>query len=164
MAKKLSTLEMEIALMSFLKIRQNLIVPNVHWGLQLHECDILLLTKTGYAMEVEIKVSKHDLKNDKKKWHRKVMHEKNHMHRKIARFFYAVPEELKEEALKEIPDAAGLYTVKRGPFGRYIVREVKKCKRNSYAKKWSEKDRYNLARLGALRILNLKKKVHKLSN
>ena len=48
--------------MNFFNYRANLIVPNISWGLGLHECDLLVLTSSGYATEIEIKVSKADLK------------------------------------------------------------------------------------------------------
>lgn len=63
----MTTLEMEIALMRELNIRKNIIVPNVSFGMYfkgygaLHECDLLCLSKSGYATEIEIKIIKSDL-------------------------------------------------------------------------------------------------------
>lgn len=53
----MTTLEMEIALMEYFGVRQNLVVPNAWWGLQglNHECDLVRLSKNGYATEIEIK-------------------------------------------------------------------------------------------------------------
>lgn len=66
----MKTIELEIAIMEYFGIRQNLIVPNVSWGMNgLHECDVLILSKAGYATEVEIKISKPDLLKDRDKKH-----------------------------------------------------------------------------------------------
>ena len=72
MKDKITTLEMEIAVMRWLGIRQNLVVPNVSWGLLNYEADVVSLTPSGYATEVEIKVSKADLLADFKKGHSQI--------------------------------------------------------------------------------------------
>ena len=61
--------EMECAVARYMDFRTNLVVPNVSWGFEVHECDLLIVTKTGYAYEVEIKRSKADLKKDIEKKH-----------------------------------------------------------------------------------------------
>lgn len=46
----IDTLDMEVAVMEHFGVRQNLIVPNVWWGMGLnHECDMLVLTKSNCA-------------------------------------------------------------------------------------------------------------------
>ena len=76
----MKTIDIEIAVMKWIGIRRNLVIPNVSWGISmkhpttykwmgLHECDILSLTKSNYAMEVEIKTTKSDLLKDKEKTH-----------------------------------------------------------------------------------------------
>jgi hypothetical protein len=140
---------MEIALMQFLNIRRNLIVPNVSWGVaNLHECDLLVLSKNNYATEIEIKISKSDLLADNKKRHK-------HRHNHIARFFFATPYFLKEVALKSIPSRAGLYIVHQNKY----VELIRNCKRNPNAVKWSNAERLKLAHLGTMRILGLKQKL-----
>ncbi|MCB0445901.1 MAG: MmcB family DNA repair protein [Gelidibacter sp.] len=147
------TLEMEVAIMQYFGVRQNCIVPNVSWGLGIHECDLLVLSKNNYATEVEIKISKSDLLKDKEKIHR-------HHSPKIARLFFAVPEKLKEVAEKHIPDRAGLLVVhKNKNTGRYVVFQHKCPKRNSKADKWSESEKINLQRLGVMRIFTMKKQL-----
>ena len=153
----MKTIDIEIAVMEYIGIRQHLIVPNVSWGLGLHECDILSLSKTGYATEIEIKVSKHDLLKDNEKRH-------GHHNNKIAEFYFAVPESLKLIALANIPERAGLFVAKKDLDGTIYVKVIKSCLRNKDAVKWNEIDRYKLARLGTLRILGLKQKIRKLQN
>ena len=134
--------------MEYFGIRQKLIVPNISWGMNgLHECDILVLSRAGYATEIEIKISKADLLKDKEKRH-------GHNSNDIANFYFCVPEKLKDVALKNIPYRAGLMIASKN--GAWVI---KYCQRNKGAKKWDEQDRYQLARLGTMRILGLKKKL-----
>jgi hypothetical protein len=175
---QMTTLEMEIAVIKGFNPRQNLIVPNISWGLHdqryksLHECDVLVLSNSNYATEVEIKISKSDLLNDLKKRHK-------HKHNLIRRFYYAVPEKLEQTALENIPNGAGLLVVydklftgytwhKEGGRSEYTkyytqLKTVKECSINKDAIKWTDEQSLQLARLGTMRILGLKQKIQKLS-
>ena len=161
----MTTLQMEIALMSWLDIREHIVVPNVSWGLchDLHECDIISLTHSGYATEVEIKISKEDLLADKAKAH-------DHKHKLIKYLYYAVPDEMKNFALENIPENTGLLVVRDytpGKSHRYLkhhVRVVKNPGINNNVVKWSPKRTNKLARLGTMRILGLKHKLEKKEN
>jgi len=149
----MKTLDLEIAVMGCFNIRVNTVVPNVSWGLNIHECDILSLTKTGYATEIEIKVSKADLLKDFKKPH-------NHISNKIKYFYYAVPKKLQEIALETIPERAGLLVCeKRGDELRLNC--IRSAIQNKQARQWTNTERQKLQRLGAMRILGLKKKLAK---
>jgi hypothetical protein len=174
----MNTLDIEIAIIKAYHPRQNLIIPNVSWGIwdiyykPLHECDVLILSNSGYATEIEIKVSKADLLKDASKRHK-------HSHNLIRRLYFAVPEKLKEIALTAIPENAGLIVVSLREVTNYhwhygggktayndiitTVNTIKECKINSQAQKWDDKQRYQLARLGAMRILALKQKIQKKS-
>jgi hypothetical protein len=175
----MKTLDVEIAIINYFNPRQNIIVPNVSWGIfnstykALHECDVLILRKSGYAVEVEIKVSKSDLLADLKKGHA-------HYHNLIREFYYAVPKELKEIALGSIPENAGLITISREMVTHYkwdefigrqafdveedVVRTIRNSKIRTDAEKWSDEKRYQLTRLGTMRILGLKKKIKELQS
>ena len=51
--------DIEIAIANHLNTNQNLIVPNISYGLGFHyELDLLVVTKSNYADEIEIKISK----------------------------------------------------------------------------------------------------------
>ena len=145
--KKLTTSHVEIYLMYYFNIRRNLIVPNVSWGLFNHECDLLVLRKSNWATEIEIKISKQDLLADKKKKHK-------HYSNKIRYLYFAVPDYLVEFALNYIPDRAGLFSV-----SSRSVKEVKKPVINKNAVRFSIKDRLQLSRLGTMRIYGLKRKL-----
>ena len=92
LSKSLTTTDMELALTtmpnrrtkSYIDIRRELVVPNVHWGADVHECDLFLLSKSGYAIEIEIKISKADLIQDSKKKH-------GHVNYKIKQLYFAIP-------------------------------------------------------------------------
>ena len=161
MRKTMTTLEIEVALMEYFLPGNFVIVPNVSWGMRfekhtkdLHECDLLILSRSRYATEIEIKISKADILKDKKKRH-------GHHHNHIARLYFAVPEKLADFALQHIPRRAGLYSILKDK--RRKPRLVKHCIRNKNCVKWTEKDKLCLARLGALRVLGLKSKIHKLT-
>ena len=150
---KMTTTEMEVYLARFFKFASNLIVPNISWGLNLHECDLLILTDSGYATEVEIKISKSDLKKDKEKLH-------EHSSSRIKKFYFAIPETIIpiEFALEHIPERAGLIVVNSK--GSCVIK--RECIPIKNPEKFNERDRLKMARLGALRIWNLKEKVIKL--
>ena len=157
----MKSLDIEIKIMEYFNFKQKIIVPNVHWGIHtkelgyLHECDILILSKHGYATEVEIKISKSDLKVDKKKKH-------GHDNKLIKKLYFAVPEELKDIALEEIPERSGLLIIRKRKSGKLFVEEVKKPKIRKDAIKWSQELSHKLAKLGTMRIYNLKNKIKKL--
>ena len=152
----MKTLDVEIAMLSFLNVRQNIIVPNVSWGMGVHECDLLMLTKTGYATEFEIKVSKADLKIDNRKGH-------GHRSNLIKYLYFVIPEKLKDIALDIIPKRSGLYIISEGN-NRYYVKKIRKAEKNRLALKWTYEQRLHLAHLGVMRILTLKKTISLLLN
>lgn len=166
----MNTLDIEIAMMKKLGIRQNCIVPNVSWGIaNLHECDLLILSKSGYASEIEIKITKDDLLKDREKKH-------GHNHNHIKYLWFAVPEKLSKISLDHIPERAGLYVLHKHfithdlypssakiPYNRvrYRIERLREPIPNKNAQKWTEKERLDLLRLGAMRILGLKESIAK---
>lgn len=146
-----TTQEIEVAVAKYFNFRTNIIVPNAWWGVGLnHECDLLVLTQSDYAYEVEIKVSKSDLLADLKKPHL-------HKHKKIKRLYFAIPLSLKDYCAN-IPDHAGVLVVENaGP--RTKVSEIRPAK-NSGNYKWSQKERYELSRIGSMRTFDLKNKLN----
>jgi hypothetical protein len=151
--KKITTPEMEIALSTWFDYRTNLIVPNVHWGMNMHECDLLVVSKAGYCTEVEIKISRADLRADARKKH-------GHECRRIKYLYFAISDCVKTY-LDLVPERAGIIIVSRSEFDPDTIR----CKRvrdptcQKYAPKMTELERYKVARLGALRIWGLKRKL-----
>lgn len=88
---KLDYIQMELSIANHFNYRQNLIVPNVSWGLfnDGRECDLLILSEHGYLTEIEIKRTKADIKADINKSH-------NHSHKLIKRTYFAIPYYLRD--------------------------------------------------------------------
>jgi len=165
--------DIELAIMREFDYRENLIVPNISnmMGLVPFETDMMVLTKSSYAHGFEIKISKSDLKADfKKVQHVKIDHffnGKTGIEKYFGRFkyfYYAVPEHLKECALELIPSFCGLWIYQKNEYPKlslfYQAREPKKL----FDYKWTEKERYAVARLGTMRIYNLKQAINNLLN
>ncbi|MDA3856407.1 MAG: MmcB family DNA repair protein [Candidatus Woesearchaeota archaeon] len=148
---KITTPEMEIILMSYLDIRRNIIIPNLSWGMIHYEADIVSLTKSNYATEIEIKISMADLKKDKEKRH-------NHDSIYFKYLYFAVPWYMKEKCMEYIPEKAGLLVIDE----YHRVFQLKSPMVNKKAKKWTNEERIHLLELCAMRMYNLKKKVSRL--
>jgi hypothetical protein len=170
--------EIEIAVAKHYGTRQNIIVPNISWGFSwndkwgwhsMHECDVFVIKKTGYAVEIEIKRSKSDLLNDFKKRHK-------HESTKIRELFYAIPEENLDEWSKLIPKHAGIITYekyeeeiwdkkKKQWSGKTkwvtLARRKRNATPNKDAIKLTIEEQLKIAKLGTMRIWNLKEKMVK---
>lgn len=177
----ISTLEIELLLFKELDFTQNLIVHNVTdvSGLVKFETDILLLNKSGYAIAFEIKISKNDLKNDLKKKHIKAANKVSsksgvrgidYYFGKLKYFNYVVPQVLIPDVLAQAPDFCGIYSVDKTIIKDKLsnrstiklkLKEIRKPKQLSNYK-WNSIERYKLARLGTMRIKNLKENIFKL--
>ena len=152
---KLTAKEMELAIADSMDLRRNLLVPNVSWGMFAHECDLVVLTKAGRIWEIEIKVTVSDLKKDKLKYH-------GHHDAKISRLYFAIPDYL-EKYIEHIPERAGIFIVGSGggtekDTRRGFCKELRAAKENGNHC-LDKYDQYQIARLGALRIWGLKKKI-----
>ena len=142
--------EIELAIAKSFGIRKLLMVPNVSWGLLPYEADILILTAAGYLWEVEIKVSRSDLLRDGDKRH-------HHDSDKIRQLWFAIPAKL-ERCVELIPQRAGVLVI--GNTG--LVKELKPPTPNPSARKLSDDERFQFARLGALRVWSLKERIQRL--
>lgn len=141
----MTTIEIEVAVARLFDIRRNLIVPNVSWGLGFnHECDLLVVTKSGYANEIEIKTGLYDLKRDGLKRH-------GHRSKKIRRLFFAFPEELLGPALRFVGAEAGLIVVDKG-----LAKINRHAIINKGARPLTDDEICHLGRLASMRIWGLK--------
>jgi hypothetical protein len=140
----MNTIDIELAVARYFGYRQNLVVPNVSWGLGLHECDLLILSKNGYLTEIEIKTSKADLKKDLQKGH-------GHRSNRIKQLYFAIPSTL-AKYYEYIPRRAGILVVN----SKHNVYRIAKAEINKNARASTVEERYQMARLGALRIWGLK--------
>lgn len=153
--------EIEVAVSKLFGVRRSIIVPNVSWGLTglYYEADVVVVTKAGYAKEIEIKVSKADLLKDQEKRHK-------HDCRHFRELYFAIPEKLlKHKDL--IPERAGIIicnTEDRESYDGlkrrlYWARIERKAEVKKYVKPLDFELRYELARLGTMRIFNLKHEI-----
>ena len=149
--KNLKTLDMEIALMGYFDIRRKLVVPNISWGFFRHECDLVSISEAGYATEIEIKISKSDLKKDAEKKH-------GHFDSRISYLIFAIPDYM-EDCIDLIPERAGIILVDKN----LRCRTLRRPKQNNKYK-FSLEEMYKIARLGAMRILGLKIKIRNYRN
>ena len=143
----MTSLDIEVALSNYFNPRVNLMVPNVSWGMWLHECDLLVITKAGYCYEVEIKISRADMRADHKKRHA-------HASDKIKCLYFAYPQSLGTCA-DLVPDRAGTITVEEN----LHCHAVRPALPNHKALPLTIEERYQIARLGTMRIWTLKEKM-----
>ena len=144
--------EIEIRLAYWFGIRKYVTVPNVSWGLLPYEADLLILTRSGYVWEVEIKVSRGDLLRDRKKRHQ-------HDSRIVRQLWFAIPERIHACCVEHVPEKAGILVL----CGDGSVKEVRKTAVNRSAPRLTDNAQFRFARLGALRIWSLKEKNLKLT-
>lgn len=156
MTDKITTPELEKAVVRLLNPRLNAIVPNVSWGLGLrHECDLLALDSQNRFTEVELKISRSDLKKDFKKPH-------GHCSDFISRLAYAVPDYLLGDAHELVPKQCGIIVARKQQQYRYggdILHEFweatwVRIPRHVSQRKPDEKKINKFLRLGTIRIWN----------
>ena len=147
----MNTTDIEIAIADIFNPRVNIIVPNVSWGLGLHECDVLILTKSGYAYEVEIKISRADLKKDLNKAH---MHKSN----RIRGLWFALPQQLLKH-MNLIPSNAGIISVSSPEADAFYPKFERRPTLNIDAKQFTREEIVKLIHLASMRIWPMKKRL-----
>ena len=148
--------DIEIAVAKHWNIRVFVIVPNASWGAGVHECDLLILSSSGYLTEIEIKTTKADLVKDLKKEHQ-------HRSDKIKQLYYALPDRVlnANETKKLIPARAGILRIWKSEYGNYNCGMEREATINKIAEPLSEVERFQIARLGAMRVWDLKERIQK---
>lgn len=138
---------------------RNVCVPNVSYGFcDGHEADLLVVRPSGYLLEIEVKISLADLRNDYKKTkHRNWERESNN----ISELYYAMPLELWEKVSMSppIPEYAGVIVIDPKLLRRnrcHVV--VRKAQRHKFARKLTELEVTKLSRLVHLRYWSLSHK------
>lgn len=156
----LSVNQIEVGLAHYFNYRNNIIVPNVSWGLLPYEADLLVLNKSGYVTEVEIKRSWADFLADFRKEHKHNTHI-------VSWRYYAVPAVIVEKCeakLKELDPYKtwGLlsYYEYGGVVGVSTVYYPCNLNRHKAENKLSIEEQFQLARLGAMRVWSIKTKLY----
>ena len=143
------------ALYRWLGCRRQLLVPRVSWGLiDWGECDVLALSDAGYLTEYEIKVSRADIRREWKKsrWVNPLV--KKRWRGMIKRYYTAVPHKLMDAVLDFMPDDIGggvIVVDYPKPHGGVGLKIMLPAEINTTARKISDRERIQLARLGAMR-------------
>ncbi len=152
---------MEISIAKYFGIRQNTIVPNLFWGMFDYELDLCVLSKSGYATEVEIKAARTDLIKDKEKRH-------GHHNEMIKYLYFAIPYHLLKD-IEHIPERAGILIIEHQEawetYG-YSRKAFFSCTRfrepkMNYNRQWTDTERGSLLRLAAMRTWTLKRQLQK---
>jgi len=138
----MTTQEIEIAIWAlWARKRSKVVCPNISWGLLNHECDILVLEENLTLTEVEIKISKSDLKADGKKPH-------GHNDKRVAKLYFAIPSEMnRPDCLELIPERAGIIICTKISGGYTRAEITVKPKRNPYPYKVSQQEIIKLSYL-----------------
>ena len=160
--EKITTKEMEYAIYTEYGLKSKLLTLRINYvpGIIKHECDVLIVSKSNYLTEIEIKVSLADLKKDLEKWHK-------HSNDKIKYQYFAIPKYL-EKHIDLIPENFGIIIVDKieacSTYGRktplfhthYRVREFKKAPVNPLFCKFklSDEELLNLYRLHSYKFWN----------
>lgn len=158
--KSLYEIEVALARSDYFNFVKNIVAFNVNgWGQNLpiwHECDMLVMTRSGYLTEIEIKRSWSDFLADFKKKHK---HESEGI---IKRFYYAVPYSIAEKVFNYIVDnnidcdGVVYYTEELN------IRFYRLIERKNKFRKLTLSEQLQVARFGAMRSIMLKEKIIKL--
>lgn len=170
--EKITTKEMEYALYKEYGLKSKLFTLRITYAPEItkHECDVLIVSKSNYLTEIEIKVSLSDLKKDLEKWHK-------HSNEKLKYQYFAIPKYL-EKHIDLIPENFGIIIVEKveacSTFCRktplyhthYRVRELKKAPINPIFCKFklSNEGLLNLYRLHSYKFWNSLKRELKREN
>lgn len=138
--------DIEILVCEYFGVRSNLIIPNVYvaYGTsEDHECDLLIINKSNYASEVEIKVSVSDFRNDFNKKH-------GHISEILKFLYYAMPEKVYEVVKSEIPYNAGCFVAYESENGNYL--RLVKHPKSKKARKLFLEELVKFSRLGVIKL------------
>ena len=134
-------------------IRNNIIVPNVSWGMGInYEADLIVLNRQGYATEYEIKRSYSDFVADFAK------DEDAHKAPWVYKFYYVLPLSIKDKSEEFIQ-----YTCVEKPAVLFYDENGKFTSNDGYpyvkgGRKMFLEEQLKLARLGVMRYWNLREK------
>lgn len=160
---KLTIEEIELAIYdSYLfNNKTDLFVPNVSYGLLNHEADMIIMSKSGYLTEIEIKRSFSDFKADFKKKH-------THDDPLIKNFYYLVPISIKDKVMEFLYNKFPEYKEKPWIMPAVLVYDedgmIDKVKESGPAfrkdaRKLFLEEQFQLARLGCFRSWKYKEKL-----
>jgi hypothetical protein len=157
MNTNLSIPEIELGIIGWYKKNYTdfeLAVPNVSYGLLNHEADLIIMNKSGYLTEFEIKRSWSDFLADFKKKH-------THEDELVRQFYYVVPKSIFQKVYdfckSEQKSLSVIFYTEEKEFKKepmpYFLYKIR-----NFRKLFLE-EKFKLARLGCFRIWTLKEKL-----
>lgn len=151
-APKITALDIEVAVADYFGVRANVIVPNVSWGFfsDGHEADVVVLRASGWAEEVEIKVSAADIRRDLRKSAGRGRGPGHARPATMSKLWFAVPEALARDP--NIPADAGVLAYAGD--GRVVL--VRGSKKTPGSRKLTDAEQLRLLRLLGFRVWSLK--------
>ena len=163
MDTKLDIKQIEFAIARHFGVIDKIIVPNISWGFfRTHEADLLIMSKTGYLTEVEIKRSYNDLLADFKKT-------TSHYEGKVEHMYYAVPVSIADKSWKAITESfcgqtvkCGLLTYDESGFVRKVVTAPSISSilhRNKICHRLLLEEQLKIARLGVMRYWSMQERI-----
>ena len=144
------------------------IVPNCSWPGS--ECDLLVVTPNLRVIDVEIKISRADLRADarKDKWYHswdwrldghydKTRRKRRQWPHRVWKHYYALPRDLwSAELLDSLPSpASGVLLMYEEKSGDFRIRVERMAKPDRQAEKITPEDAIDIARLASLRMWNV---------
>lgn len=155
MDTKLTIDKIELAIVNsgLFNKRTDIFVPNVSWGLLNHEADMVIMTKSGYLTEIEIKRSWEDFKADFKKPH-------GHDDERVYKFYYSVPSLIKDKVIELLRTKLEFIPAVLSYTEEGVVTDLKIGSPNTNrGRKLFLEEQLTIARLGCMRVWNLKQKL-----
>lgn len=157
----MTTKELEYAINRHYSESSKIITTNLtkNSGVVSHECDVVVVTKSYYLLEFELKITKSDLKKDFQKKH-------SHECDNIKKTFFVVPKEL-EDCIELIPERFGVIIVNKKtridksgkiPLEKtyYPLRIIREAQTNKKAKKLTNENFIKICGLASMRYWTAK--------
>lgn len=141
--------------------RRYVVVPNVYWGWGLsYEADLIAVHReTNCVMEVEIKRTVQDFRNDRKK---QKFWERGRLDRRIRRFYYAMPKQIADVVRQELPPGAGLYVLELDEERGVVTVDVAvRAKRVADSRMATPEEIKTLHELASMRYWDLRNTMHR---
>lgn len=137
--------------------RRHLVVPNCQWTS--HECDLLVVTRRLMICDVEIKISRADLRSDagKQKWWQGYLQryrQRIDWPPRVWRHYYCVPEAIWKgiELFDGLPQRSGVLLIREDKHGRPWLDVARRARSNPDAKPITAAEAIDIARLANLRM------------
>lgn len=157
----MTTKELEYAINKHYSESSKIITTNLtkNSAVVSHECDVVVVTKSYYLLEFELKITKSDLKKDFQKKH-------SHECDNIKKTFFVVPKEL-EDCIELIPERFGVIIVNKKtridksgkiPLEKtyYPLRIIREAQTNKKAKKLTNENFIKICGLASMRYWTAK--------